>query len=69
MEKSNEHPRSHLFTIRVWEEEVGIEQSEWGGKVQIFPSGEVRYFHDWTTLAPLLLSMLTQESSSPNDEI
>jgi hypothetical protein len=66
MDKSHAQARSHLFTIRVWEEKLGPEQTEWRGKVQVFPSGEVRYFRDWATLAPLLLTMLA-ESQHKND--
>jgi hypothetical protein len=58
MERQSGHPRSHLFTLRVWEEATGIEQTEWRGKVQLFTSGEVRYFREWVALVPLLLTML-----------
>src|SRR5262245_35948251 len=44
MDKPNGRPRSHLFTVRVWEEEIEADQREWRGKVQLFTSGEVRYF-------------------------
>ena len=56
----NARPRSHLFTIRVWKEEIGAGQTEWRGKVQLFPSGEVRYFRDWAALIPLLLTMVAE---------
>ena len=46
MEKPNKYPHSHLFTVRVWEEEIGINQTEWRGKVQLFTNGEVRYFRE-----------------------
>ena len=60
MDKPKQHPRSHLFTVRVWEEETGTDQTEWRGKVQLLSSGEVRYFREWTALAPLLLAMLSE---------
>ena len=63
MDTSNLRPRSHLFTVRVWEEEIGAEQTEWRGKVQLFPSGEIRYFREWAALVPLLLTMLSEEDS------
>jgi len=66
MEKPNSHPHSHLFTVRVWEEEIGTEQTEWRGKVQLFPGGEVRYFREWTALMPLLLTMLSESKSEPD---
>lgn len=60
MEKQNRHPHSHLFTIRVWEEETGKNQAEWRGKVQLITNGEVRYFREWTALAPLLVALLSE---------
>jgi hypothetical protein len=58
MEQPTGHVRSYLFTVRLWQEEVGVEQREWRGKVQLLSSGEVRYFRSWEALAPLLLAML-----------
>ncbi len=49
---------SHLFTLRIWQEEIEADKTEWRGKVQLFPSGEVRYFREWDALTPLLLTML-----------
>lgn len=63
MEKPNARPRSHLFTVRVWEEAIRTDQTEWRGKVQVFPSGEVRYFREWATLVPLLVTMLSELDS------
>lgn len=60
MEPPNARPRSPLFSIRVWKEETGTDQAEWRGKVQIVPSGDVRYFRDWAALVPLLLTMLLE---------
>jgi hypothetical protein len=56
-------PRSHLFAVRVWEEETEVDQTEWRGRVQLFTSGEVRYFRDWTALAQLLIEMLLQKGA------
>ena len=41
---------SHLFTVRVWREELGDGNIEWRGKVQYALSGEARYFREWTEL-------------------
>lgn len=62
-EKRNVRSRSHLFTVRVWEEEIGTDQSEWRGKVQLSTSGEVRYFREWSALVPLLLTLLSELDS------
>jgi hypothetical protein len=50
---------SHLFTLRLWHEELGGGDAEWRGKVQHVTSGEVRYFRDWPTLVAFLLQMLS----------
>lgn len=60
IERSHVCPRSHLFTVRVWEEGIGIEQTELRGKVQLLTTGEIRYFREWTALVPLLLMMLSE---------
>jgi hypothetical protein len=60
MEKVYQHPRSHLFTVRVWEEEVASGQTEWRGKAQLMTSGEVRYFRHLAALVPLLVTMLSE---------
>ena len=47
-------PRSHLFTVRVWREELAENQYEWRGKVLHIASGEAFYFRQWSELASLL---------------
>jgi len=66
MEKPPQKPRSYLFTIRVWQEEIHTGQIEWRGKVQLLTSGEVCYFRNWETLVPLLLKQLV-ESDAESD--
>jgi hypothetical protein len=68
MDKPDQHPRSHLFTVRVWQEEVGHDQTEWRGKVHLITTGNVRYFRGKEALAPLLLIMLSkvETRTSPN---
>lgn len=63
MDGSSRSPRSHLFTVRVWKEEVRNGQIEWRGKVQLVTGGDVRYFRDWATLVPLLITMLSELDS------
>ncbi len=64
----NQHPRSHLFTMRVWQEEVGHDRTEWRGKVHLITNGNVCYFRGWEGLVPLLLTMLSEleTRTSPN---
>lgn len=58
IEQQKGYPRSHLFTVRIWKEEIGTNQCEWRGKVQLFPGGEVRYFREWNMLVPVLIDTL-----------
>ncbi len=60
MDKPFRRPRSHLFTVRVWKEEVSNGQSEWRGKVQLVSGGDARYFREWAALVPLLTTMLSE---------
>jgi hypothetical protein len=57
MDSCGQADHSHLFTVRVWVEDLGDGRSEWRGKVQHVISGETRYFRDWTTLIAFLLAM------------
>jgi hypothetical protein len=63
MDTPSQRPRSHLFTVRVWKEEIGADWTEWRGKVQLLTSGDVRYFREWAALIPLLLTMLSEHES------
>ena len=49
---------SHLFTLRLWLEDLGSGQTDWRGKVQHVNSGEVKYFRDWTTLEAFVEGVL-----------
>lgn len=65
MDLEQQQPRSHLFTVRLWLEELGNDQTEWRGKVQHVTSGEVRYFRDWPALIAFLQMLLsTLEANS-----
>lgn len=65
MDQEQQQPRSHLFTVRLWLEELGNDQTEWRGKVQHVTSGEVRYFRDWPALIAFLQMLLsTLEANS-----
>jgi hypothetical protein len=63
MEMERQQPLSHLFTVRLWQEELGNGQTEVRGKVQHVSSGEVRYFRDWPTLITFLQALLSTPRS------
>ena len=57
--------RKHLFSVRVWEEVTSDGQTEWRGKVQYVPNGEVRYFREWPSLAATMQAMLPNATTNP----
>ena len=60
----DDHPRllseSHLFTVRVWSEQVDADRTEWHGQVCNVGTGETRYFRKWTALVRVILEWLAQ---------
>ena len=58
MDAESKGPRSHLFTVRVWREDMGEGQWEWRGKVQQVSSGEAFYFREWQELIARLETWL-----------
>ncbi len=58
----NQQSQSHLFTMRLWMEELGEGQTEWRGKLRYVVNEEVRYFRDWSGLVALLQTMMQQTS-------
>ena len=59
MNRDRLRPRSHLFTVQLWQEELGHGQTEWRGKAQHAPSGQVYYFREWSKLILFLQAMLS----------
>ena len=60
-----QHPRTHLFMVRVWLESLGESKTECRGRVQHVTSSEVRYFQGW----PMLIMILQELSVRPEDVI
>ena len=58
-------PRSHLFTVRLWREEIGGGAFEMRMQVKHVLSGETRYFRFWPDVERfLLLTVQRLESDS-----
>ena len=68
MNRDYQRQQSHLFTVRMWQEELGEGQSEWRGKVQHVQSGEVLYFRQWSALVASLEKMLTEFEARPQPD-
>jgi hypothetical protein len=69
--ESREIPRSQLFLVRVWQEQLGEGEIEWRGRVQNIHSGAVAYFREWdglsVTLPRLLETNLSQEQTGTSE--
>ena len=58
MDASRQQYQSHLFTVRLWLEDLGEGRAEWRGQVQHVLSGETHYFREWPMLIALVRAML-----------
>lgn len=64
VEQGKRPPRSYLFTLRLWKEDLGNGETEWRGQVQDVTRGQVRYFRDWATLVAHLQALVPQADRS-----
>jgi len=60
-------PRSQLFTVRIWREDLTDNRIEWRGQVQHVTSGKARYFRDWQTMVAFLQETLTDQTKDMNE--
>jgi hypothetical protein len=60
MDQDQQFQHSHLFTIRLWTEQIGDGQVERRGRVQYVLSGERQHFRDWSTLVSYLEAKLQE---------
>jgi hypothetical protein len=68
MDRERQPPRSHLFTVQLWQEEGSQGQTEWRGKVHHVSSGHIHYFRDWQKLILFLQEMLPTSTSDMQSE-
>jgi len=59
------HRYTHLFTVRVWVEQVTQNRTEIRGRAQHVLSGDVRHFRTWRELTPSF-DVTLQELESPH---
>lgn len=55
--------KSHLFTLRVWVEDVGNGRTEFRGTLKHVLSGETRHFRSWPTLIQCLKAFCIDEQN------
>jgi hypothetical protein len=66
MTSDRPYRRTYLFTLRLWIEEIGQEQTEMRGRVQHVLSGDVRYFRTWMDLVAFLEAKLQELEDDEN---
>ncbi len=66
MEQEAQHRGSHLFTVRVWQEELGGGQVEWRGRAQDIATGAAAYFRDWPGLIAVLSCLVETAGALPD---
>ena len=63
---NQQHPHSNLFTLRIWQEKLDHDHTEWRGRIQHVLSGDTRHFRDWPALREHLLEMLQTLEADPD---
>lgn len=69
MEQEIQHPGARLFTVRLWQEELGGGQAEWRGRAQDIATGAAAYFRDWPGLIAVLSRLLEATNNSAKDPL
>jgi hypothetical protein len=54
MSAKQPHPRTHLFTVRLWVEPLGEGEEELRMQVRHLLSGETHYFREWSEVVAFL---------------
>lgn len=62
-----EQPRSHLFLVRVWQEQLDGDRTEWRGKIHHVMTGQELYFREWEGLVQALGSLLGEKHSEEQE--
>lgn len=66
MAERRRYYHSHLYTVRLWLEDLGDGRVEWRGQVEHVMSGERRYFRSWPSLLEQLKELLPSVNSPPD---
>jgi hypothetical protein len=68
MQPDQPHPRTHLFTLRLWIELFGDDQREVRVQVRHVLSGETRYFRTWSDVVAFLLAAVPAVNAESRGE-
>ena len=53
-------PLSRLFTVRVWQEDLGEGRSEWRGSVELLGTGKKHYFRGLLQVSEVIAAVLDE---------
>ncbi len=56
--------RSHVFTLRLWLEDLGGSQREWRGRIQNVQAAQAIYFREWQSMIRFLQENLGATTTS-----
>jgi hypothetical protein len=68
-EQELQHPHSHLFTLRIWEEALGEGNTEWRGRLQEIVTGDTVFFRDWPGLVTTLKRLTSKPARVPEGQL
>ena len=51
--------KREIFVLYLWQERLDQQRLEWRGQITMIETGEVRFFHDSSTLYQVMLLMLS----------
>jgi hypothetical protein len=68
MNTKPKHTPTHLFTIRVWAEQLEEGIHEWRGKIQNVSQNEGYYFRGWQDLVELLQTLVSDRDQEAQNE-
>ncbi len=66
MTQGRTHHRTHLFTLRMWAEDLGEDRLEWRAQVRHVLSGETHYFRRWSELWDFVQACLPEWDMADN---
>lgn len=58
MQEISRSPPTVVFTVRLWQEPLTDDESEWRGTIKNLSTSEVRHFRTWDEIAVLVPRML-----------
>lgn len=65
MQETTRSPPTVLFTLRLWQESLDNERSEWRGEIKNLTTQETRYFRMWEEIAAFIPLMLANDEEGP----